>query len=120
MVLFGDVRQVQEVREGASQRDGSVNRQLAEFGGQRLEVAIGSRPRGLRHGPDALDGLEEPCPLVFAQCFTQELSEESNILSQWFVRVGLHRAPTISIEEDATLRDRHFCRDLLDFRQVCP
>jgi hypothetical protein len=36
------------------------------------------------------------------------------------VRVGLHRAPTISIEEDGTLRGRHFCRDLLDFRQVCP
>ena len=59
------------------------------------------------------------CALVCAQRFTQELSEESNILAQWFVRIGLHLAPTISIEEDGTVCARHFCRDLLDFRQVC-
>jgi hypothetical protein len=93
---------------------------LAELGGERLEVAIGSGPRGLGHCPDAFDGLEEPRPFMFAQRLTQEFSQESNILSQWFVRIGLHLAPTISIEEDGTWRDRHFCLDLLNFRQVCP
>jgi hypothetical protein len=93
VVLFGNVRQIQEVREGASQRDGRVNRQLAKFGGQRLEVAIGSGPRGLGHRPDAFDGLEEPRPFMFAQRLTQEFSQESNILSQWFVRIGLHLGP---------------------------
>ncbi len=119
MVLLGDVRQVQEVGEGASQRDRCINRQLPEFTGQRLEVAVGARPRGLGDRPDALDRLEESCPLMFAQRFTQEFSEESNILAQWFVRIGLHLAPMISIEEDGTMCVRHFCRDLLDFRQDC-
>ena len=91
-MLLGDVRQIQEVSERAGQRDRSVNRQLRELGGQRLEVAIGPCARGLAHGPDALDGLEQPRALVSPQRLPQQLAEESNVLSQRFVRIRLHRA----------------------------
>ena len=90
-MLLGDIGQVQEVREGAGQRDRRINRQLAELGGEGLKVAIGPCPGGLGNGPHALDRLEKPRALVFAQRFTQEFSQESDILAQRFVRVGLHR-----------------------------
>ena len=90
MVLLRDVRQVQEVREGAGQRDRRINWQLAELGSQGLKVAIGSRPGRLGHGSHALDGLEKARALVFAQRVTQEFSQEPDILAQRFVRIGLH------------------------------
>jgi hypothetical protein len=90
MVLLGHVRQVQEVRERASQRDRCVDRQFAELGCQRLEVAVGPGPGGLGHSTDSLDRLEKPRPFMLAQRFAQEFSEEPNILSQRFVRIGLH------------------------------
>jgi hypothetical protein len=91
MVLLRDVGQVQEVREGAGERDRRINREPPELGGQGLKVAIGACPRGLGDCAHALDRLEQPRSLVFAQRFAQEFSQEADILSQRFVRIGLHR-----------------------------
>jgi hypothetical protein len=81
MMLLGDVREVQEVGKGASQRDRCVDGQLAELGRQRLKVAIGSGPRGFGDGAHTLDRLEEPRALVLAERFTQQFAEEADILS---------------------------------------
>ena len=45
-----------------------------------------------------------------AQRVPQEFAEKPHVLPQPFVRIGLHGL-SISIEEDAARRDRHFCRD---------
>jgi hypothetical protein len=59
MVLLGDVREGQEVREGTRNRDGVPDGKTLQHAGQRIELALTPGAPALRQRPDPLDGLEE-------------------------------------------------------------
>jgi broad-specificity NMP kinase len=59
VVLLGNVGQIQEVGERASQWNGGVDQPLLELGGERLEIAVVACARCLGHRADAFDGFEQ-------------------------------------------------------------
>ena len=89
MVLLGDVGEVQEVREGARQRDRRVHRQAGQHRRQLAEVAVGAGARTLRQGPDLLDALEHRLTSVRPQRLAEQLAEQPDVLSQRLVRIAV-------------------------------
>ena len=90
MLLLGNVGQIQEVGERASQWNSGVYRQLLELGGECLKIAIVACARRLGHRANALDGFEQLRALVRSQRVPEKLPEQPHVLPQRFVRIGLH------------------------------
>ena len=86
MVLFGDVGEVQEVRERACQRDGGLNRQRTKPLCEIRQRPI-ARVRGLRQGAHVLDDVEQVLAAAFTQRIAQQRAKQTHILPQRFVRV---------------------------------
>ena len=94
-MLFRDVREVQEVGEGAGQWDRRIDRQLAELGRQRLKVAIGAGPRGLRDRSHALDRLEEPLALLLDEDRAEGVAEQADVAPE-LRRSAQHRVKVLA------------------------
>jgi hypothetical protein len=85
MVLFGDVRQVEEVRERPRDRQGGVDRHLRQLRRQRLELTRHTGARVLRPRAHALDGVEERAALVRTQRLAQQLTEQTDVVAEGLV-----------------------------------
>ena len=116
VVLFGDVREVQEMREAAGDRQRGLHRHLAQFAGELLEIVgragrTGAPP--LRQRADALDTVEVRVALVAAQRLAQQLAEEPDVVAQRLVRIVAHQGPG-KIAKRRKIADgkitRHSCR----------
>ena len=89
-MLFGDVAEVEKVRECARERNRRVDRQAAKHRRQRAEVAR-VRVRGFRGGPRLLDRAEKRFAKMGAQRIAEQLAKQVDILPQRLVRIGVRR-----------------------------
>ena len=87
VVLLGDVGQVEEMREGARQRDRGIDRQAGQHRRQLAEVAVGARARALGQRAHVLDALEDRLARVRPQRLAEQLAEQPDILPQRLVRI---------------------------------
>ena len=90
-MLLGDVRQVEEVREGARDGQRFVEREVRELVGQDQKVGVMAGAPALGECAHPFDRIEEPVPGLRPQRVAQQLSEQPHIVAERFVRiVGLH------------------------------
>ena len=86
MVLLGDVGEMQEVSERASERQRGLDRHLAQQIGEPVEVGrVFARTLGER--AYALDAFEQAFIAVFPEHASQQLAEEPYIISKWKMRL---------------------------------
>jgi len=97
VLLFRDVGQVEEVREGARERKCRVDWQPGELGGEDCEVGLTAAARALGERAHSLDLVVERLTLVAAQDAAEQFAEQTHILAQRFVRVGVHAATLAQI-----------------------
>ena len=90
MVLLGDVRQRQEVREGARDRQRLVDRHPLEDAGQRVEVGLVAAARALRQRAHALDRVVQRVALLPPQRFAQQFAQQADIVSEGFGKILGH------------------------------
>jgi hypothetical protein len=94
VVLFGDVREIEEVREASRHRQRRLDRHCPQLGGERFEVIVpASGTRELGECTHPFHSLEMRDAFVTAQGFAQQLSEEPDIVPKRFVRIFAHRGP---------------------------
>ena len=88
-MLLGDVGEVQEVREGAGDRQRLVDRQARELGAPgSLEVACSRRPgRSWRRARTRLDGLKHGSPSA-RERVAEKFAQQPHIVAQRLVRIG--------------------------------
>ncbi len=82
MVLLGDVGQVEEVGEGARDRQRLVDGHLLEDAGQRRKVGVAAAARLLGQRADPLDQVEDRLALVAPQRLAQQLAQQPDIFPQ--------------------------------------
>ena len=86
MQVFGDVRKMRKIAEGADHGARLLRRQRAQ---QRVEISVGLgvpiAARGDGEAPDGLDALEGAAPLMFAHRVAEKASEQANVLDKGFV-----------------------------------
>ena len=90
VMLLGDIRQGQKVRERARYRQRVVDRQILEHFLKSLEVirvAVAS-PLGKRSY--SLDHLEEILALLRPKRFAEEVAQKADVVAEWLVRIRAH------------------------------
>ena len=87
VVLFGDVGQVQEMREAARDWQRRLDRHGAQLAGERFEAVRRRYARPLGERAHALDALEERLPFLPAQRLAQQFAEQAHVVAQRAVRV---------------------------------
>jgi len=90
VVLLRDVGQRQEVREGARDGHGGFDGHVAQNVGEQIERSGFTGMRGLRDRAHPLHAIEERVAFVYPQRLAEQLTEQVNVVSQRFVRVGGH------------------------------
>jgi hypothetical protein len=90
VVLLGDVRQGQEVRERARYRQRVVERQILEHLVEGLEVVRVALARPLGQGSHSLDHLEEMVALLCPKRFAEEVAQQVDVVAEWLVRIRAH------------------------------
>ena len=95
VVLLGDVREVEEVREAPRDRHRGVGRHRAQLAGQRLEPIVGvGRRRGatVSRAPAPARRARTAHALLGAQRLAQQSAEEPHVVPKRLVRVFVHVA----------------------------
>ena len=87
VVLFGDVREVEEVREAPRNRERGLDRHRPELAGQGLESIRRRDARALGERAHALHPFEERLSLLPPQRLAKELAEQPNVVAQGAVRI---------------------------------
>ena len=95
VVLFRDVREIQEVGEGPGNRDRGVERQGSQIVRQVPESILVAVTGGFCRCPDLLDDLVEAVPFERPKGVAQQFSQQSHIVAQRLVRI-VHTAATIT------------------------
>jgi len=85
MMLLGDVGELQEVSEGAGERQRRVNRQLAEQARQGVEIVVVAG-RALRERSHLFDALVEIRAAVPLKDPAEQLAEHADVIAQRQVR----------------------------------
>ena len=80
-MLFGDVRQVKEVCEGARDRQRVVKRNARELVGQYDEVRTVATPPALGERAHAFDRLEDSFPGLCFQSLAEQLTEQPHVVA---------------------------------------
>ncbi len=88
MMLFGDVGEVQEVREAARDRQRRFDRHRPQLAGERLEPVRRRHAGPLGERAHALHALEERLPFLPAQRLAEQFAEQTHVVAQRPVRVG--------------------------------
>ena len=88
-MLFGDVGEVQEVREAARHGQRRLDRHRPQLVGQRARSRRPPVPvlRALGERADPLDPLEVRDALVAAQRFAEQLAEQPDVVAERLVRI---------------------------------
>jgi hypothetical protein len=86
-MLFGDVGEVQEVRERPRDLDGAGQPELAQQVGKTIERLLAGLVRRFCDGPHLFHAVEERVALAQAQDVAQQLAQQADIVSKWFVGV---------------------------------
>ncbi len=97
MQIFGDIRKMREIAEGADHGARLFRRQRAQ---QRVEIPVGFgvpvAAGGDGEPPDRLDALERRGALMFANGVAEQAPEKANVVNEGFValqgfRIGARR-----------------------------
>jgi hypothetical protein len=102
-VLFGDVGEVQEVGEGARDRERGVDRHGAQLAAKRFEPVGGglraaAGPSAFREGAHALDPLEERLAFMAPQRFAEQSAQQSDIVAQRLMGIVMQsKSPPVHI-----------------------
>jgi hypothetical protein len=90
VMLLGDIREAQKMREGPCDSERSVDRHVTKQLGELVEAPVLTGVRPFREPADVLDQLEEFHALVLAQHVAEQLPEQTHVVTQRFVRVSWH------------------------------
>ena len=106
-MLFGNVGEIEEVREGPGHRQCGVQREVGEIIGEMSESVLIAVASGLGHGADALDDLIDRFAFEFAKRVAEQLAEQPDVIAKRFMRIGHGTHSTIapSMPTDGCLPD---------------
>ena len=100
VVLLGDVRERQKMRERARDGHGRFDRQRTKQFRQRVEVPIASAAAALRKGADPFDDMEECGTLTEPQRVAEQPAEKPDVVAQALMRIADHvrrHKPSLSL-----------------------
>ena len=87
VMLFGDVGEMQEVRERTRHRKRLVDRHPAELIGKNPEIVLIPGSAALCEGTNALDPLEQRPPGMRLKRLTEQLPQQPHVVTQRLVRI---------------------------------
>ena len=87
VMLFGDVCEIQEVREAARDRQRGLDRHRAQLVRQRLEPVRRRHARAFGERAHAFHPLEQRLSLLAAQRLAQQFAEQPDVVAQRPMRV---------------------------------
>ena len=90
MVLFGDVGQMEELRERPGDRQRFIERHPSEHVGQFAERALVAGTAALGQRAGTLDDIEHILAGKPLHCLAEQLTEQAHIVAQRLVRIGVH------------------------------
>ena len=90
VMLLGDIRQCEKVRERARYRQRVVDRQILEYFLESLEVIRVVVARTLGKRSYSLDHLEERLALLRPKRLAEEVAQEADVVAEWLVRIRAH------------------------------